>query len=146
MHHILFIQSSAKRTSKLLPCLGYCKQCCGEHWGACVLFETLFYAWPIPSQHLDLLHVPSQRNPSSAYRIERLSSTACLSFLRAPTTACHVTLLKTSWGVITDFKSGYEQKCGFKLGSSKPEVVRSIPMMEDLYREGAEAEKGNDWL
>ena len=37
-------------------------------------------------------------------------------------------------------------KNGFKLGSSKPEVVRSIPMMEDLYRELAEAEKGNDWL
>ena len=37
-------------------------------------------------------------------------------------------------------------KNGFKLGGRKPEAVRGTPMMEDLYREGAEAEKGNDWL
>ena len=23
-------------TSRLLPCPGYCKQCCHEHWGTCV--------------------------------------------------------------------------------------------------------------
>ena len=28
--------------SKLLPCLGYYKQCCNEHWGACVSFRSGF--------------------------------------------------------------------------------------------------------
>ena len=27
---------------RLLPCLGYCKQCCKEHWGACILLELVF--------------------------------------------------------------------------------------------------------
>ena len=27
-------------TFRLLPCLGYCKQCCSEHWGACILSFT----------------------------------------------------------------------------------------------------------
>ena len=26
-------------TFRLLPCLGYCKQCCNEHWGACILSD-----------------------------------------------------------------------------------------------------------
>ena len=26
-------------TSRLLPCPGYCKQCCKEHWGTCVFFS-----------------------------------------------------------------------------------------------------------
>ena len=38
-------------TSRLLPCLGYYKQCCDEHWGTCVSFNSGFlgvYAqqWP----------------------------------------------------------------------------------------------------
>ena len=24
-------------TFRLFPCLGYCKQCCSEHWGICIL-------------------------------------------------------------------------------------------------------------
>ena len=28
--------------SGLLPCLGYCKQCCYEHWGACILLNHVF--------------------------------------------------------------------------------------------------------
>jgi len=27
---------------RLLPCLGSCKQCCSEHWGACVLLDLVF--------------------------------------------------------------------------------------------------------
>ena len=34
MYHI-FIQS-CRWTFRLLTCLGYCKQCCNEHWGACI--------------------------------------------------------------------------------------------------------------
>ena len=29
-------------TFRLLPCLGYCKQCCNEHWGACILLDHVF--------------------------------------------------------------------------------------------------------
>ena len=29
-------------TSRLLACPGYCKQCCGEHWGTCVSFNSGF--------------------------------------------------------------------------------------------------------
>ena len=29
-------------TSRLLPCPGYCKQCCNEHWGTCVSFTSGF--------------------------------------------------------------------------------------------------------
>ena len=29
-------------TSRLLPCPGYYKQCCDEHWGACVSFNSGF--------------------------------------------------------------------------------------------------------
>ena len=29
-------------TFRLLPCLGYCKQCCNEHWGACTLLDHVF--------------------------------------------------------------------------------------------------------
>ena len=28
--------------SRLLSCLGYCKQCCNEHWGACILLDYVF--------------------------------------------------------------------------------------------------------
>ena len=26
-------------TFRLLPCLGYCKQCCNEHWDICILLD-----------------------------------------------------------------------------------------------------------
>ena len=29
-------------TPRLLPCPSYCKQCCDEHWGACVSFNSGF--------------------------------------------------------------------------------------------------------
>ena len=29
-------------TSRLLPCPGYCKQCCSEYWGTCVAFNSGF--------------------------------------------------------------------------------------------------------
>ena len=29
-------------TSRLLPCPGYCKQCCDEHWGTCASFNSGF--------------------------------------------------------------------------------------------------------
>ena len=30
-------------TVKLLLCLGHCKQCCCEHWGACIFLESSFF-------------------------------------------------------------------------------------------------------
>ena len=29
-------------TFRLLPCLGYCKQCCNEHWSVCILSDHIF--------------------------------------------------------------------------------------------------------
>ena len=29
-------------TFRLLPCLSYCKQCCNEHWGACIHLDHVF--------------------------------------------------------------------------------------------------------
>ena len=29
-------------TLRLIPCPGYCKQCCNEHWGSCVSFNSGF--------------------------------------------------------------------------------------------------------
>ena len=29
-------------TFRILPWLGYCKQCCNEHWGACILSDHVF--------------------------------------------------------------------------------------------------------
>ena len=29
-------------TLRLLPCLGYCKHCCCEHWGARILLDPAF--------------------------------------------------------------------------------------------------------
>ena len=26
----------------MLPYLGYCEQCCNEHWGACILLDFVF--------------------------------------------------------------------------------------------------------
>ena len=41
MYHSFLIHSSA-RASRLLPCPGYCKQCCDEHWGTRVSFNFGF--------------------------------------------------------------------------------------------------------
>ena len=42
MYHSFFIHSSYW-TSRLLPCSGYCKQCCSEHWGTCFFFNFGFF-------------------------------------------------------------------------------------------------------
>ena len=41
IYHIFFIHSSDDG-HLVLPCLGYCKQCCNEHWGACILSGHVF--------------------------------------------------------------------------------------------------------
>ena len=42
MCHCFLIHSSDQWTSRLLPCPGYCKQCCDEHWGTRVSFNSGF--------------------------------------------------------------------------------------------------------
>ena len=43
MNHSFLIHLSADgHLSRLLPCPGYCKQCCNEHWGTCVSFSYGF--------------------------------------------------------------------------------------------------------
>ena len=29
-------------TFRLLPCVGYCKQCCNEHWSTCIFLDHVF--------------------------------------------------------------------------------------------------------
>ena len=38
----LFYPFMCQWTSRLLPCPSYCKQCCDEHWGTCVSFNSGF--------------------------------------------------------------------------------------------------------
>ena len=42
MYHSFLIHSSADGQSRLLPCPGYYKQCCNEHWGTWVSFNSGF--------------------------------------------------------------------------------------------------------
>ena len=42
-------------TFKLLPCLGCCKQCSNEHWGACILSD-LFFSRYIPRNRIARSH------------------------------------------------------------------------------------------
>ena len=42
IYHSFLIHSSTDGQSRLLPCPGYCKQCCDEHWGARVSFISGF--------------------------------------------------------------------------------------------------------
>ena len=42
MYHNFLIHSSCPWTSRLLPCPSCCKQCCNEHWGTCVSFNSGF--------------------------------------------------------------------------------------------------------
>ena len=46
-----------RRTSRLLPCPGYYKQCCDEHWGTCVSFNSGFLG--VYAQQWDCLVVGS---------------------------------------------------------------------------------------
>ena len=39
--HLLY-PSLCRWTFRLLPYLGYCKQCCSEHWGACIFLDHVF--------------------------------------------------------------------------------------------------------
>ena len=32
-------------TFMLLPCLGCCKYCCRERWGACIFFQIMVFSW-----------------------------------------------------------------------------------------------------
>ena len=39
-HH--FYPLLCQWTFRLLPCLGYCKQCCSKHWDTCIPMDHLF--------------------------------------------------------------------------------------------------------
>ena len=41
--HITFLSIHLLMTSRLLPCPGYYKQCCDEHWGTRVSFNSGFH-------------------------------------------------------------------------------------------------------
>ena len=33
---------------KLLPCFGYCKECCSEHWNACLFLDYMTFSGYMP--------------------------------------------------------------------------------------------------
>ena len=39
---------NCRRTSRLLLCPYYCKQCCSEHWGTCIFFNSGFLSVHAP--------------------------------------------------------------------------------------------------
>ena len=41
----LFYPFLCQWTFRLLPRLGYCKQCCSEHWGACIFLECFLWIY-----------------------------------------------------------------------------------------------------
>ena len=48
MDHNFFIHSSCRWVSRLLPRPSYCKWCCNEHWGTCLLklwFSQSISSW-----------------------------------------------------------------------------------------------------
>ena len=42
MHHVLLFHSSVDEYLGCFYVLGYYKQCCNEHWGACILLDHVF--------------------------------------------------------------------------------------------------------
>ena len=43
-------------TSRLFPCPSYCKQCCNEHWGTCVSFNSGFLSVYAQQHHIFFVH------------------------------------------------------------------------------------------
>ena len=41
IQHLLY-PFICQQTYRLFPCLGYCKQCCYEHWGECIFLNQVF--------------------------------------------------------------------------------------------------------
>ena len=65
---------------RLLPCLSYCKQCCSENWGACILLNHGFL-W---------IYTPMSG-------IARSYGTLFLAFLRNPDTVLHSGCTMPCW-------------------------------------------------
>ena len=54
IHH--FIYSYLNGLFEFSPCIGYCKQCPNDHWGACVFLKKLFF-WLYVHSGLELLNL-----------------------------------------------------------------------------------------
>ena len=57
MFHFIYVPSLlcqffCRWNFKLLPCLGYCKLCCSEHWSACI-FQIMVFSGYIPRSGID---------------------------------------------------------------------------------------------
>ena len=68
-------------TFKLLPQLGYCKQCSNEHWGACnllftYLFWNMFFSGYVPRNCWTLWWVAIYGVVQSRTQLKRLSSSS----------------------------------------------------------------------
>ena len=50
--HLLYL-FICQWTFRLLPCLGYCKQCCYEYWGACIFSNQSLHLFWVYAQEWD---------------------------------------------------------------------------------------------
>ena len=68
-------------TSSLLPCPGYCKQCCNEHWGTRVSFNSAYLLLKFRSFVLPQSEIPHELSASSHFPLLSILVTN-LVFLR----------------------------------------------------------------
>ena len=64
-------------TFRFLPCLGYCKQCCSEHWDACIcsnygflwIYAQEWDSWIIWQLYFQFFKEPSYCSPQWFYQL-----------------------------------------------------------------------------
>ena len=77
MRHIFFIPFFCRWTFRLFPCLGYCKQCCGEPWGACIfsnygflrVYDQEWNCWIIWQFYTQFFKEPLYCSPQQLYQL-----------------------------------------------------------------------------
>ena len=79
-YHIFFINSFVDRS---FLCLGHCKQCCDEHWGACILLD-LVLLWHLFGISFNVSLNETSRRPSGDRPLACFHKPAHTVFLKQP--------------------------------------------------------------